>query len=443
MTTTPARYQPARDTAAQWAASTRVLLAGELGYETDTGNAKIGNGTATWATLPYLGTGGGGGGGGATGGDAAAPYGRVFLDSFTGTNDDAKLSAALTAVAADTYPRTIQLTNRAYSFSGTHAAFDGLRIEGAAGYGNPERRSGTKTPSAITLTGTGAWFTNPANTTVYSVSFHSLTFVGGANATVVGQNGTSGSWYCLSMRDIYASGLKSVAGTATAKLLITAATFSGDWEVNNCTGTAFHLGGSDSTLWANGMLLDSAVANNPAAGTPHLWLDQVEKSYIGPIYVTAEGPWGGVVIEGPAFNSTANNQGGSLVIEGAKIEGRNAGAPCYGAPVRVNGGIVILRDCWLSYGMSSPAGSARTPVDSGVVHHEAGQLLVSGGTYDRATAVAEAVPWVYTNSNADCIVSNTFRASKGGTWTGRPRFARPTGATENRINDATTTLVSV
>ncbi len=42
-----------RGTAAQWITANPVLAAGEPGYETDSGKSKIGNGTATWATLSY------------------------------------------------------------------------------------------------------------------------------------------------------------------------------------------------------------------------------------------------------------------------------------------------------------------------------------------------------------------------------------------------------
>ena len=40
-------------TAAQWAASSRILLAREIGVETDTGYIKVGDGVSTWAELPY------------------------------------------------------------------------------------------------------------------------------------------------------------------------------------------------------------------------------------------------------------------------------------------------------------------------------------------------------------------------------------------------------
>jgi len=43
-----------RDTASNWTTNNTVLLAGELGYETDTKKFKIGDGTTAWQSLDYL-----------------------------------------------------------------------------------------------------------------------------------------------------------------------------------------------------------------------------------------------------------------------------------------------------------------------------------------------------------------------------------------------------
>jgi hypothetical protein len=42
-----------RGTAAEWTTANTVLLAGEIGFETDTGYFKIGDGTTAWTTLLY------------------------------------------------------------------------------------------------------------------------------------------------------------------------------------------------------------------------------------------------------------------------------------------------------------------------------------------------------------------------------------------------------
>lgn len=384
-----------------------------------------------------------GGGGGSSTVDLP---GSVSLDSFAGASDDAKLDAALAAVAADTYPRTIALSNRQYSFAtGNRVAFTGMRIAGPGGYGNPERNSATKMPSRVALSMSGQpWFHNNG-VDVFEVSLHRLSFTGGSGATVLGQSG-GGTWYCTSMRDIFSSGLKSVLGTLATKILMTAASFTGDWEINNCYGTAFHIGGSDNVFWSNGMLLDSGTAFNTSGGANgqyHLWLDGCEKSDIGPLYVTAEGAWNGVLVSGAAFGSTSNNQGGPLNFHGMRLEGRNAGAPCNGSLFRQEGGIVILRDCWISYGMANPATPGHSPQDAGIIHHSGGTLLVDGCTYDHATSVSEATPWIYTSSSGDCMVYSAMRASKGGVWSGRPRVARSAATAENRLTDATTTLITV
>lgn len=46
-------YQLRRDTAANWTSANSAMLAGEPGFETDTGLMKIGDGTNTWNDLPY------------------------------------------------------------------------------------------------------------------------------------------------------------------------------------------------------------------------------------------------------------------------------------------------------------------------------------------------------------------------------------------------------
>ncbi len=47
------RMQQRRGTAAQWTSANPILAAGEIGFETDTGKFKIGNGSSTWSSLNY------------------------------------------------------------------------------------------------------------------------------------------------------------------------------------------------------------------------------------------------------------------------------------------------------------------------------------------------------------------------------------------------------
>lgn len=47
------RIQIRRDTAANWTAANPTLAQGEIGYETDTGKAKVGDGSTPWTTRGY------------------------------------------------------------------------------------------------------------------------------------------------------------------------------------------------------------------------------------------------------------------------------------------------------------------------------------------------------------------------------------------------------
>jgi hypothetical protein len=49
------QIQVRRGTAAQWTSANPTLASGEWGYESDTGLAKIGNGSTAWTSLGYFG----------------------------------------------------------------------------------------------------------------------------------------------------------------------------------------------------------------------------------------------------------------------------------------------------------------------------------------------------------------------------------------------------
>ena len=51
------QIQVRRGTAAQWTSANPTLASGEWGFETDTGKAKIGNGSTAWNSLAYAVTG--------------------------------------------------------------------------------------------------------------------------------------------------------------------------------------------------------------------------------------------------------------------------------------------------------------------------------------------------------------------------------------------------
>lgn len=48
------KIQFRRDTAARWTSINPILMEGEIGLETDTGKAKIGDGESHWCNLKYI-----------------------------------------------------------------------------------------------------------------------------------------------------------------------------------------------------------------------------------------------------------------------------------------------------------------------------------------------------------------------------------------------------
>ena len=76
------RIQLRRDTALNWSAANPILAQGEMGFESDTNQFKIGDGTSSWNDLTYFSGGGGGGGG-----DSAIRLDQVFPQNIKWQHD--------------------------------------------------------------------------------------------------------------------------------------------------------------------------------------------------------------------------------------------------------------------------------------------------------------------------------------------------------------------
>jgi len=350
----------------------------------------------------------------------------VPLDSFTGADDDAKLTAAMTYAAAQTYPPPILLGNRTHTFATARTLYDGFKLFGVQGMSNAEiATTGTivtrvSTPVGATWLSANGGVRNAAQQ--WDVTIRNIAFIGTSTTQWLG--GTAVMW-ALNLRDCSWSAYKSILGNQTTKLLLNLSLLDGWLSFNNCYNGAMRIGGSDNNLFMGMTNIDSGTAFNTAGsanGQYHLWLDFMEKTAIGPIYMTAEGGWNGIRVDGAAYNATGSNLGGPLWVNGAKIEGRNAGAPCNGSLVRITGGGINFRDSWFGYAMASPATPGHSPQDAGVIHQSGGWVLVDGCHYDKATSVAETVPFLYTNGGY-ARISNQFRGGKGGAFTGLPRVS--------------------
>lgn len=109
-----ATIQHRRGTAAQWTTANRILAAGEIGVETDTGKIKVGDGTTPWATLDYLADEGGG------------------VTGPIGIGDVIGLSAALTAKADDTDLTSLSPVGHSHTIANITGLQDALTAAGGA-----------------------------------------------------------------------------------------------------------------------------------------------------------------------------------------------------------------------------------------------------------------------------------------------------------------------
>jgi hypothetical protein len=108
------RIQLRRDTSVNWLSNNPILLQGEFGYESDTGNGKIGDGQTVWASLSYYGGTGPTGSVGPTG--FAGPTGSYLVSDIppgssaaTGATGELALDSdwLYVCVGTDTWKRTV------------------------------------------------------------------------------------------------------------------------------------------------------------------------------------------------------------------------------------------------------------------------------------------------------------------------------------------------
>jgi hypothetical protein len=345
---------------------------------------------------------------------ASATPGGVLLDSFSGANDDAKLTAAMSYAAAQTVKPAIYIGNRQYSFSQTNRSlYSGFKMIGLGGFGD-QQRAANSIPNDIRFTGAGTWFTNPGTT--YDVEFRGLCLQGNSNGQFIASN--PGVLWTSKFSDLGFNLWKNVFGNdsslSSTKFLNTACLWTGWGNINNSYGTACSFGGSDSKFFTGGQWLIDSPPSIMAAGKYHVIFDYQEESTVGGVYMTAEQS-GGVLINGGATTK------GLRFTGGFDIEGRNSGQPCYGSLVRINGGGVSFRDCWFAYGASSLNANGRSG-ELGVitVAGSNADVLIDGCWYDRA--VAESVKFVGISSGS-VRIRNIMRGAKGGSWSGLPQVS--------------------
>lgn len=355
----------------------------------------------------------------------------VEVDSYSGT-DEQKLTSAMAYAAAQTYKPTLRLSSRRWDFTTTRTLYTGFKITGSGYGGSVEQpRSGNPygTYVKVSTGGGNPWL--QVTSDVYGCYVGNMSVEGTSTSGFITSNG--GTLWTSVLENLGFSAFSYVIGKTTSKLLMTACTFKGFWNINNSYGTAITIGGSDNTLWVDGCLLDSPPAFTGTSVPYHMWCDYLEKSVIGPMFITCEAVPAGIRV-------TGNSSNAALIFTGLKVEGRNAGSSSYGSVVRIEGGRTTFRDCWLSYGYSAPGSSTRSN-EGGVVTALGGRTLFDGCWYARAgtDGVTETTPWIYASGSGTTVrVRNAQTGEDGGTFTAVPLVSAVSSATSDVDNSVRT-----
>ncbi len=257
-----------------------------------------------------------------------AQGGRVYLDSFAGANDDAKLTAALSYAAAQTHIPAIVFPARNISFStGGRIPFNGMKLVGPPGCIGPKNLElGIKLANHVITLSVGvdasAWFNGTADT--YNVYMEGLAIQNGGSSQFWNQ--ASGTLYASEFKSLTFYGMTHIFGSATAKCNMMQVGFTGMWQVIGGVGLQFYLGGADCNLWMNGYC--NFGNGGSGAGAYAVTFETLSSSNIGYFYITNLGGWAGMLLSGTGTGTSFH--GGTY--EG--LPGTFATAP----PITITGG---------------------------------------------------------------------------------------------------------
>jgi hypothetical protein len=242
----PMPIQIRRDTSSNWSTANPTLALGEIGFETNTYQVKIGDGTTAWNSLGYIGK--------------LMPNGTVVGTSDTQTLSNKTLTSSIFSGGTLVNPSGVATSNLTSFITGTAASFSiptELRVPGAkwkvtlVGGGG----QGGGTPATAAHYGSGG------NSGAVVIGFYayvagqdSMTYTVGAGGAGAGTNtiGNNGANTTTTYNSV-----TFTAGGGTG----------GDISANNTPGTSAAASGGSLNLGGYpGHSGGVAAANNPAFG---------------------------------------------------------------------------------------------------------------------------------------------------------------------------------
>lgn len=381
--------------------------------------------------------------------------GDVALDGFSGATDDDKLAAAMSYAGQQTYKPMIRLSNRLYSFTKSLGLpYHGFGLVGAGkgqlGGVSTTHPGNLHTSVHLEMTPAsgqpaGYWMDCSSGVLwdayVGGISFYSNN---GVTQFIRGAYPGGGIRECT-FHDLTFQNLYAVLGNKAEALACTICNFTGGWQILDPHSTAVHIGGSDNRVIFDQGVDFFADGTNAGGNAGEQWMcifDALGRSNVGPIYITASGGWRGLLVKG-------NKNAPQLIIDGATIEGNGSGAPVDGAPVRIEGGVVTLRDCSVSYGMANPSATA-TPnggtADKGLIDISGSdtQVNIDGvGFCLGASPVTTSTPVIACSGQAIVRIANITKGNGGGVAWGAPLPVVQKDSTANVTVDNSVQLVAV
>ncbi len=179
-------------TAAQWTAANPTLAMGEMGYESDTGQLKIGNGTTAWSSLAY--------------GGPQGPAQTQVIESYgDGSDGNVLISSGTTTLVRDMFYNNLTLSGTGQIVTGGYRVFvkgilditaaqAGAIINNGGNGGNASSQTGGSAGTATTAATVGAGGAAGAGGTgVVGAGVEPASATGGQNGGSSNAAGASGA----------------------------------------------------------------------------------------------------------------------------------------------------------------------------------------------------------------------------------------------------------